>query len=239
MRTPLLFATLLALTSAGAWADQAEEAVVRSAIAKLAPGAEIESLQPAAMPGMYAASVGGTEVYVSADGKFLMNGALWDVNDKKNLTEAARSVRRKDALAQIGPEQRIIFSPENPRHHITVFTDLDCGYCRKLHESVQAYNDAGISVEYLLFPRGGLDSPSYTAAVSVWCADDRRAALTSAKRGQAPEPRICPNPVRDEFLLGQRIGVSSTPTIVTEDGALLLGYIAPAQLLAQLDATQP
>lgn len=236
MTQRMILAVILGATGATCWAGQAEEDQVREAIAALAPGAIIESLQPAPMPGMYQALVAGTDVYVSADGKFLMTGALWDVAQKKNLTEDARSVRRKDALSAIKPEQRIVFAAAEPKHTITVFTDLDCGYCRKLHENMAAYNQAGISVEYLLFPRGGLDSPSYNNAVSVWCADDQKNALTLAKQGQLPPPKICPNPIRAEFQLGQRIGVGSTPTIVTESGAMLLGYVPPEQLLAQLEA---
>ena len=236
MTQRMVLAVILGASGATCWAGQAEEDQVRKAIAALAPDAVIESLQPAPMPGMYQALVAGTDVYVSADGKFLMTGALWDVSQKRNLTEGARSVRRKDALSTIGPEQRIVFAAAEPKHTITVFTDLDCGYCRKLHENMAAYNQAGISVEYLLFPRGGLDSPSYNNAVSVWCADDQKNALTLAKQGQLPPAKICPNPIREEFQLGQRIGVGSTPTIVTESGAILLGYVPPEQLLAQLEA---
>lgn len=228
----------LAFAGSAVAVDQRDETRVRQAIATLAPDAKIESLRPSAMPGVYEAVVGGTEVYVSADGKFLLTGALWDVGAAKNLTEQTRAVRRKDALATIGTEQRIVFAPEQPRHRITVFTDLDCGYCRKLHDEVAAFNEAGISVEYVLFPRGGMDSPSHAAAVSVWCADDRKQALTLAKRGEAVAPKICPNPIREEYQIGQRIGIASTPTIVTENGNLILGYVPPQQLLAQLDAAR-
>jgi len=230
---------MLALASGSACAGNAEEDKIRAAIFALVPDAKIESLRPSAMPGVYEALVGGNEVYVSTDGKFLLAGALWDVPGKTNLTEVSRAVRRQRELEAIKPEQRIVFAAERPAHRITVFTDLDCGFCRKLHENVQAYNDAGISVEYVLFPRGGLDSPSYNAAVSVWCADDRKQALTLAKRSDPVTPKICPNPIREEFAIGQRIGIGSTPSIVTEDGRLLLGYIEPQQLLAQIDATSP
>lgn len=239
MRAQMLLMLGVMIAGEAMAAAASDEDQVRAAIAALAPEAKVESLRPSAMPGVYEAVVGGTEVYVSADGKFLLNGALWDVAAGKNLTEATRSARRKDALAGIGLEQRIVFAPEQPRHRITVFTDLDCGYCRKLHDDVAAYNAAGISVEYVLFPRGGMDSPSHAAAVSVWCADDRHQALTLAKRGEPVAPKICPNPIRQEYEIGQRIGIASTPTIVTEGGSLILGYVPPQQLLAQLDAARP
>lgn len=231
--------TLLMCAAVPAHASEADLAAVRNAIASLAPDAQIESIRPSAMPGMYEAVVGGAEVYVSADGKFLMQGALWNVPAKRNLTEDARSARRKDVLAKVDDSQRIVFSPTKPTHHVTVFTALDCGYCRKLHEAVQQYNDAGISIEYVLFPRGGLQSPSYRDSVSVWCADDRKAALTLAKRGEPIEAKMCPNPIQQNLELAQKLGISSTPTIVTEDGTALLGFVPPDQLLAQLVAAHP
>jgi len=234
MNVPKLLAMGLSFSCASTFAAEAAEDKVRAALTALSPGSKIESIRPAPMPGVYEAVIEGTDVYVSADGKFLYTGALWDVKAARNLTEDNRSVRRSKELATFGSEQRIVFAAEKPQHKITVFTDLDCGYCRKLHESMSAYNDAGISVEYILFPRGGLDSPSFNAAVSVWCADDRRQSLTLAKRGERIEDRVCPSPIRAGFELGRRIGITSTPTIITEKGTQLLGFVPPEQLLVQL-----
>jgi thiol:disulfide interchange protein DsbC len=212
---------------------------VRAAIASMAPGASIDGLRTSRMPGMFEASVNGATVYVSADGKYLIAGSLWDVSAHDNLGERHRAGVRKELLASIGQAQRIAFPARDPQRTITVFTDLDCGYCRKLHDHVQAFNDAGVSVEYLLFPRGGLDSPSYSAAVSVWCAADRNDALTRAKRGEHIEGKMCPNPIREEFLIGQRIGIGSTPTVIGPDGTILGGYLTPTQLVAALGLGQP
>jgi thiol:disulfide interchange protein DsbC len=224
------------LAGAAQAAPSVADMKVRAAVEALVPAAKIESIRAAAMPGLYEVVVDGSEIYVSADGQYVMTGALWDAKAKANLTETSRAKRRGQELAAFGEERRIVFAAAKPKHTVTVFTDLDCGYCRKLHESVAAYNDAGISIEYILFPRGGLGSPSYDAAVSVWCADDRRQSLTLAKRGEPVAPKICPNPIRAGFELGRHVGVASTPTIVTENGTTLLGYVPPEQLLAQLDA---
>ena len=124
----------------------------------------------------------------------------------------------------------IIFPASKPRHTLTVFTDIDCGYCRKLHSDIDKYNDEGITVRYLPFPRSGPDTPSYYKAVSVWCSDDRRAALTRAKAGQDVPNATCDNPVRASLALGHKLGVNGTPALILEDGHLLPGYVPPKKL---------
>ncbi|MBK8068864.1 MAG: hypothetical protein IPK27_14960 [Rhodanobacteraceae bacterium] len=134
-------------------AEAGDDAKARAAVARLVPDATIESIAPAPMAGWYTAVVNGSDVYVSADGEYLLSGALWRVAKKENLTELARTDRRREAIAALPADHKISFAAEQPRHAVTVFTAIDCGYCRKLHEQVGAYNQAGISVEYVLFPR--------------------------------------------------------------------------------------
>ena len=151
------------------------------------------------------------------------------------LTETAQTKIRKDLLAGIDTSKQITFAPENPDYDLTVFTDLDCGYCRKLHSQIQAYNDNGIAIHYMAFPRAGIGSHSYEKAVSVWCADDQKAALTLAKQGAEPDPEQCDNPVADQYQLGIALGVTGTPALLTSDGTLIPGYMAPEKLRARLD----
>ena len=129
----------------------------------------------------------------------------------------------------------IVFAPEGkPSYTITVFTDIDCGYCRKLHGEMAGYNAEGIKVQYLFYPRAGEGSPSFAKAVSVWCADDRRTALTDAKAGKSIPDKTCPNPVKEHLELGEKMGVSGTPAIVLENGEMVPGYIPPKRLAAML-----
>lgn len=234
MQNPVQALTAAMLAMLGADASAGEEKV-RAAIKSLVPAAGIESVEKAPMQGWYAAVVDGADVYVSEDGAYVMSGALWKVDGQQNLTEGARADRRRETLAELPEARKISFTAEHEKHSVTVFTAIDCGYCRKLHEEVKAYNDAGISIEYVLFPRGGANSPSFGEAVSVWCAADRREALTLAKRGEPIEPKMCPNPIGDNLALAQRLGLTSTPTIVTPDGSLLLGYVPPQELRQRLD----
>lgn len=172
---------------------------------------------------------------MSDDGKFLMQGSMYDLANKRDLTEARMAGLRRDALAKVPESKRIVFAPKDPKYTVSVFTDIDCGYCRKLHSQIEQYNQQGIAVQYLWFPRSGLNTPSYDKAVSVWCAADRKKAFTEAKAGAEPKTAKCDNPVAEEFDLGQRLGVSGTPSVIAPDGTQIGGYLTPEQMRARLD----
>lgn len=219
-------------------ADRAqEEKLVRAALASLVPGEmKIESIRPAPIPGFYEAVLSGlTVVYVSADGKYLLQGTLLDMAKRENLTEDARAAQRRGMLDAVSADQSILFAPKDPKYTVTVFTDVDCGYCRRLHQQIGEYNRLGIAVKYLFFPRTGLGSESFEKAVSVWCSPDRRQALTEAKTGAALPSADCDNPVAADYQLGRDVGVEGTPAVYTADGVQLGGYVAPQQMLQRLN----
>jgi thiol:disulfide interchange protein DsbC len=175
-------------------------------------------------------------VYASADGKYLFQGNFIEIDTRANLTDQAKSGIRKDLLVGLDDSKQISYSPEEPVHNLLVFTDIDCGYCRKLHNQMAEYNEEGIAIHYLAFPRAGIGSHAYDKAVSVWCADDPQTALTDAKNNIEPVEMKCDNPVAEQYQLGLQIGVTGTPALVTEDGLLIPGYVPPNQLRARLDA---
>ena len=221
--------TLSAVVEAGV-AD-ASEAAIRKALAAAIPTARIESLRPSGVAGVKEVTLNGRIVYVSDDGRHLFQGHLIDIQTHADLTEAKLAVARKQALEQLGPERMIVFKPKLGRYVAWVFTDLDCGYCRKLHSEIDQYLAQGFEIRYLFYPRAGKGSDSYNKAVSVWCAPDRNAALTQAKQGQDPAPKTCDNPVDQHMALGERFGMQGTPLIVTQDGTLHPGYVPAAELV--------
>lgn len=222
-------------------APSAGEDVVRKAVLSVVPTASIDSIKPAPIPGFYQVITSGQLVYVSADGKYMMNGDLLDLTAKKNINDAGWAAFRKAELAKVPASQRIVFGPANPRYRVTVFTDVNCGYCRALHEHEAAFTKAGIALEYVAWPREGVtdpagqNTPTYKEMVSVWCAADRKAAFTAAKEGKNPKPATCQNPVKDQYDLGLKLGVTGTPTIFAEDGSMLGGYVTPEQMLELLN----
>jgi len=233
--TRLLAGALLGIVSCAALAADKSEDAVRTAIQSLVPGASIDSISESVLPGFYEVVIGGQIAYVSGDGKYLVQGSIYDIQGKTDLTEASRAVLRREALSAVPDAKRIVFSPAKPKHTISVFTDIDCGYCRRMHQQIAEYNQLGIAVEYLFFPRAGIGSESYDKAVNVWCAADRKDALTAAKAGRAVEAKTCDNPVEEEYALGQKIGISGTPAVIAPDGTQLGGYVPPEQLLQRLD----
>jgi thiol:disulfide interchange protein DsbC len=235
---PALFAGAFAMAAQAADDTKA----VRDAVEALGPGIKVDSIVAAPMPGFYQVVASGRLVYVSNDGRYMLNGNLIDLKAKTDLSAASWAATRKVELAKVPASQRLIYAPANPKHTVTVFTDVDCGFCRQLHAHIDEFNKQGIAVEYVFWPREGLkttsgsDTPSYTKAVSVWCSADRKNAFNEAMGGATPKVASCANPVKDEFELGERLGVNGTPTIVTENGDVVGGYVTPAQLLKALQA---
>ncbi|MCI4567666.1 DsbC family protein [Lysobacter sp. CFH 32150] len=211
------------------------EARAREALRKLNPQIKVDQIGAAPIAGFREVIVGGQVVYVSDDGKYLLQGSLYDIENKKNLGEASLAKVRTELLKSIPASDRIVFAPPNPKHTVTVFTDIECGYCRKLHNEIAEYNRQGIAVEYLAFPRAGLGSADFKHMVSVWCATDKKKALTDAKNDKPVPAKDCKNPVTMQYDLGQRMGLTGTPMILARDGTQLGGYLPPAQLRAALD----
>lgn len=217
------------------------EARAIDAIRGINPRLAIDHVAPAPLPGFVQVVVGGQVVYVSNDGKYMLQGSLYDLAGKKDVGEPVLAGVRRELLARIPESDRIVFAAPNAKHTVLVFTDVECGFCRKFHSQIADYNKAGITVEYLAFPRAGIGSTDYDEMVSVWCSADRKKALTDAKNDRPLPRRNCVNPVADEYALGQRVGLEGTPMILAEDGSVLGGYLPPDELqaaLQELDAGQ-
>jgi thiol:disulfide interchange protein DsbC len=202
----------------------------------LRPDIPIERVSPTPIPNIYALELGGgTVFYGTADGRYLFAGDLYELqeDDLVNLAESGRAQKRKTIMAAVPRKDMVIFSPKGPvKAGISVFTDVDCGYCQKLHQEVPQLNDMGIEVRYLAYPRAGVGSRSYQKIVSAWCAKDANAALTRLKAREEIPDAECTNPVAEQFELGREIGIAGTPAIVLDDGRILPGYL-PADDLAR------
>jgi thiol:disulfide interchange protein DsbC len=225
---------LLALWGSHAMADT--QAAITEGLAKLKFDVPVSAVAETPVDGLYQVQLEtGRVLYATGDGKYFMQGALIEVNDGQplNLTKVAEARGIGQVLDKVAAKDMVVFAPEEPKTHVTVFTDVDCGYCRKLHSEVAQLNELGIEVRYMAFPRGGMESPAAQVMQSVWCADDRQAAMNAAKQGQRVEDKTCANPVAQEYQLGQQLGVQGTPAIFLANGVLIPGY-QPAEQLAAL-----
>ncbi|WP_181389544.1 DsbC family protein [Leucothrix pacifica] len=197
-----------------------------------------DSISESQIAGLYQVMYGTQVVYLSSDGKYFISGDLLDVQTRENYSEVAqRSVRKK--MMDDTDTTVVSFKAKDEKHVLRVFTDIDCGYCAKLHREMDDINAKGITVEYLAFPRAGVGSPSYDKIVSVWCADDQQNAMTMSKERKPIEAKKCENPVRQQYELGQAMGVNGTPALLTESGQLIPGYMPADRLAAMLDADKP
>lgn len=215
--------------------DAANDQATRTRIAERFPGVSPEDVNPSPVPGLYEVVMGPMVLYASADGRYLVKGEILDLETDRNLTELRVKAARARSLDQLSDDDLIVFGDEDAKYTITVFTDVTCTYCRLFHSKIDEYTDRGIRVRYAAYPRNGLASDAWQTMEQVWCAPDRRAALTAAKLDQEFETQACnTDSVMQEWQLGRMLGVRGTPAIFTESGEMIPGYVPPDQLLKHL-----
>jgi thiol:disulfide interchange protein DsbC len=213
---------------------------VRARVVAKLDGAKPEDVGPSPIPGLYEVTMGGLIAYVSSDGKYLVSGNVYDLDTQVNLTASRRNAARAKALAAAREDQMIVFSPANPKMTVTVFTDIDCGFCRKFHSQIADLNKAGIRVRYMMFPRSGPGTESWRKAEGVWCSTDRRDALTRAKRGEEVKAKACPgaSAIQTQYTMGGDLGVEGTPAIFTQTGDYVGGFMTPDQLVQVIQESE-
>jgi thiol:disulfide interchange protein DsbC len=236
-RAWILLAALAAGTAPFTVSAQMKQPVdPRVEVAAKIPGTKPDELRATPIPGIYELTRSGDIAYVTSDGKYAIAGDLYDMASNDNLTEKTRRVERTKAIASVPETQMVVFQPKDPKYTVTVFTDVDCTYCRKLHSQISEYNRLGIKVRYMAYPRTGPDTEAWEKAEQVWCSSNRSEALTRAKHGEELKgPKQCAaSPVAREYAIGQEVGVRGTPAIVLETGEMLPGYLPPAMLAQHL-----
>ena len=219
----------------------ADDLLISSKINKVLPeGMSVQGVKESQIENLYIVDIGDLQpIYASADGEFFFYGELYSVEGDvlQNTTKNEINLKRKMILdSALTPEDFISFKSEAEEHVVTIFTDVDCGYCRKFHNEIDDFNAEGITVNYVAFPRSGLESDSYNKIVTAWCSTNPKEVLTKMKQGINIDLLMCQNhPVEKHYLLGQKIGITGTPAIITSEGALLPGYLPPAELLKRLN----
>jgi thiol:disulfide interchange protein DsbC len=231
-------ATLLALPLGFAAMAAPAQELTKEELASRLNGIAAADITDAPIPGMYEVAVGANVAYVTKDGRYIIRGDIIDAETSANVSEETRARARATMLGSVDPASLIVFKPASGpvKHTVTIFTDVDCGYCRQFHREIDKVTALGIEVRYLFYPRTGPNTESWTKADEVWCAADHNSALTRAKLGGSlPDAPVCATPVADHYELGQRIGVRGTPAIFNESGDLIGGYLPPATLAKVLD----
>lgn len=238
MHRVLTVVTVLVLTFTASFATAAEsDLTVRKRIADRFPGVSVENVVPSPVAGLYEVTVGPMVVYTSADGRYLVRGEIHDLQTDRNLTEARVQQARANTLAELKDDEVIVFGKPSAKHVVTVFTDISCGYCRVMHSQVDEYNKHGITIRYAAFPRNGMASDVWQKMESVWCAPERRKALTMAKLDREFESRKCDSEqVTEQWQLGRMLGVRGTPAIFSANGQMIPGYLPPEELVKRLQA---
>lgn len=245
MKSTLFKIGLVAATACGLLAvpamaadDSAELQHVRDTVSGMFSGIDQDDIFASEVDGWYTIRKGAIVAYISADGRYLLQGDLIDLQDQVNLSEKDRNGARVKMMSAVPDDQVIIFKPEHVRHVVSVFTDVDCTFCRRLHSQINEYMDEGIEIRYFLYPRNGPQSESWVKAEHVWCADDRNEALTLSKLDKPFPTHDCDaSIISKHYAMGQDVGLRGTPAIVLEDGTLFSGYLPPKQLAEAIEST--
>ena len=228
----LMMLVTVTVTHAGMKEDSAK---IKAMLAKQMPGQKVTEINKSPLKGIYEVIIPPQILYISSDAKYVVSGDIINAASGENLTLPQRDKVRAQAVNMLGEKSMIVFAPKKVKHTVTVFTDIDCTYCRKLHSEISKYNELGIKIRYAAYPRAGIGSASYKKAVSVWCADDRKAALTKAKAGQTIPEKDCKNPVVDHYRMGEQLGIRGTPALVLESGQVVPGYVPADRLFNGLE----
>ncbi len=208
-------------------------AELEKVIAKRLPQIEVTRIDKTPVSGIYQVIVGPQVVYMTKDAQYMFDGDLVDLTTRKNFTEDAKAAIRKSEIEEFDENDMVVYTPKTVKHTITVVTDINCPYCRRLHSEIPQYMENGIKVRYIFMPLKGTDDINKT--VSVWCADDRNTALDIAKAGGEVEAKKCDNPILEHMELARKLGVRGTPAIILENGDMLPGYVPVNKLVTQLD----
>jgi thiol:disulfide interchange protein DsbC len=223
-------------TPLGAEPEQAI-AALRANIEKEMPGLNVDRVAATPIAGLFEVVMGTRVVYLTHDARYLLDGDLVNLRSRTNLTESSRAAIRVQALESVGEENMVVFQPKKGpvKHSITVFTDVSCPYCVRLHKEIDLLTKGGTKVRYLLYPRAGMGSPAHKTMVSVWCAENRGEALTKAKFGESIPEKDCDNPIAEHIKVAQQLGLQGTPMIILENGQVIPGYRPAADLLGLLE----
>jgi len=228
----------IALLSINIYAFDGKDEIIAKLANVLLEGAEIIDITETPVDGIYKLELEDMQsVYLSSDGNFVIIGEIFQITGDGllNLTEMERDVERRNIISEIDDSELISFPAKNELFSVVIFTDIDCGYCRKLHGEISEYNKLGISINYAAFPRSGLQSESYSKIVGAWCSNNPAKTLTTLKQGKDMNLTYCENhPVEKHYRLGRKIGVTGTPAIISSSGQLIPGYVPAKDLLSRL-----
>jgi len=232
----LATASIITILSTNIFAASSPE--LDAALDNLMPGTKPTSIEETALPGIFEVSYGSTVFYFNKDASMMFRGDIIDVKNRVNLTEKKRGEARGKLLKSMDESQMIVYPAKDEKAKVTVFTDIDCPYCVKLHREMADYNAEGITIRYMAYPRSGVGTRSYKKAVNVWCADNPNQAMSDAKEGKTIADKNCDNPVAQQLQLGQALGVQGTPAMFLEDGTSLPGYVPAKRLSSAINGNK-
>ena len=236
VRACLIFLVLAfcSLVSQAEVPAQQQEKII-AGLKKWRPDLNFTNIIATPIDGLYHVQiVGGPSIYTSADGSYFIQGDLnkTRLGRTENWLNGVYAPIRKQLIQAASVDEMVVYKAKDvTKAVIHLFTDIDCGYCRKMHQEIPALNAMGVEVRYLAFPRAGMDSASEHKIRSVWCADDPLQAMNRAKQGYELPRRNCKTEaIANHLQMVEKMGLTGTPAMVLNDGTLIPGYLPAARL---------
>jgi len=231
----ILLSALMLAPATASYASDADITALKAALAKRMPTAMDAKIKETPIKGLFEVMADNQIMYMTKDARYILDGDIYDMEARKNITENARGAIRIDALNNLGEKNMLVYMPKGEvKHTITIFTDIYCPYCRKLHDEMADYQNNGVKVRYIFVPFKG--PQSVQTSVSVWCAKDKNKAMDMAKSGEKIKQKTCDNPISKHQALASKLGVRGTPAIMLESGVMLPGYVPSTKVIAQLNS---
>lgn len=225
----LIAASVIALATHSALADDAAQIMDR--LKATYPNTRIQEVRPSTLPGLFEVVMGDNIAYTDATGRYFIFGHLFDMKEQVDMTAQRKLDTKKAEFPAAFLANAIKVVKGDGSRKLAVFSDPDCPYCKRLEGELAKLDN--VTVYTFLYPLESLHPEAKTKAVSVWCARDRGKAWTDLMlTGQAPKLVACTNPLNDNLVLGSRLGVVGTPTLIAADGRVLPGA-APAAKIDQ------
>jgi len=194
--------------------------------------AEVRTVTKTPVPGLFEVNIGGQVVYTDASGRYVLNGELVDTKTGTNLTEERMAELNRIKWADLPLERAIKWTKGNGSRQMAVFSDPNCGYCKRIEQTFQQMDN--ITVYTFLFPV--LSPDSEVKAKQVWCSADRTKAWRDwmLNKVALTGNGSCKTPVEENLALGHSLNINGTPAVFFTDGTRIPGAADAATLERKL-----
>jgi thiol:disulfide interchange protein DsbC len=214
--------------------SQSEQQLKNDIQKKLGVNAKVRSVSPAPVTGLYEILVGNEIFYTDSTGKYLIQGEIIELSTGKNITEQRQSDLNRIKWSDLNQANAIKNVRGNGSRQLAIFSDPNCGYCKRLEKSLQQLDN--VTIYTYLIPI--LSPDSAQKAKQIWCSSDPyKAYIDWMVNGVSPSGKTdCSNPLDKNLTTAKNYGITGTPTIFFTDGSRFPGAVQITDIEKKLNS---